>query len=321
MGLKSGTKKIIRRTLYALLLIFLLMNIVAWFHAYKFTHFDSGAKYKTQGPSNLTWLLKIKTIFLGISNPRPENKEVPRVAYETLKLYSNKIIECWLIKSNQHRGTVVVFHGYGGDKSSMLDKAYTFSDLGFQVLLVDFMGSGGSEGNQTTIGWLEAAEVKTAYRWLDSLGEKNIILFGTSMGAVAIMKAVANDSLKPAAIILECPFGTLLETVQTRFRSMHIPVFPMSNLLVFWGGVQNGFNAYSHQPVKYASSIKCPTLLFYGEKDEKVSKKETDDIFRNLDGPKKLVTFPLAGHGNYLVQYKTKWSNDIAEFLNAQLKK
>jgi len=320
MGFKPGTKKRIRRTLYALLLIFLLMNTVAWFHAYKFTHFDSSAKYKTQGPSNLTWLLKIKTIFLGISNPRPENNTVPRVAYETIKLNSNKLIECWLIKSNQHRGTIVVFHGYGGDKSSMLDKAYEFSNLGFQVLLVDFMGSGGSEGNQTTIGWMEAAEVKTAYRWLDSLQEKNIILFGTSMGAVAIMKAMADDSLKPAAIILECPFGTLLETVQTRFRSMHIPVFPMSNLLVFWGGVQNGFNAYNHQPVKFASSIHCPTLLLYGEKDEKVSKKETDDIFRNLEGPKKLVIYPLAGHSDYLVRYKSKWSNDIAGFLNTHLK-
>jgi uncharacterized protein len=94
----------------------------------------------------------------------------------------------------------------------------------------------------------------------------------------------------------------------------------MANLLVFWGGVQNGFNAYSHQPVRYAVSIRCPTLLVYGEKDEKVSKNETDDIFRNLGGPKKLVTYPLAGHGDYLVRYKVKWSNDIAEFLNAHLK-
>ena len=66
---------------------------------------------------------------------------------------------------------------------------------------VDFMGSGGSEGNQTTIGFLEAKQVKTCFDYLTEKGEKNIFLFGTSMGSVAIMKAISDFDIKPKAII------------------------------------------------------------------------------------------------------------------------
>ena len=315
MGALVKKRKIVRRVLFITLCVFVSMNMLAYFHAYKFTHFDTSARIKTQDPKKLSFGQKIKTIFLGVNNPRPENKSFPKREFQTVKLKSNKIIECWLIKSTAHRGTVILFHGFSGDKSSMLDKAEIFSDLGYDTMLVDFMGSGGSEGNQTTIGYREAQEVKTAFDYLESSGEQHIILFGTSMGAVAIMKAQADYKLKVTAILLECPFGTMLETVQSRFKSMHIPAFPMANLLVFWGGIQNGFNGFKHNPVQYAKSITCPALLLYGEKDEKVSRKEMDAIYRNLNGPKKMVTYPLAAHEDYLIRYKVKWKADISAFL------
>ena len=79
----------------------------------------------------------------------------------------------------------------------MLDKSEIFLELGYNTFLVDFMGSGGSEGNQTTIGFLEAEQVETSFNYLKNKGEKNILLFGTSMGAVAIMKAIHDFDLKP----------------------------------------------------------------------------------------------------------------------------
>ena len=40
-----------------------------------------------------------------------------------------------------------------------------------------------------------------------------------------------------------------------RFHSMKIPSFPMAVLLDFWGGVQNGFWAFGHNPTAYARSV------------------------------------------------------------------
>lgn len=64
----------------------------------------------------------------------------------------------------------------------MLDKAEIFNQLGYSAFLVDFMGSGGSEGNQTTIGFLEAEQVKVSFNYIKQSGEHNIFIYGTSMG-------------------------------------------------------------------------------------------------------------------------------------------
>jgi alpha-beta hydrolase superfamily lysophospholipase len=211
---------------------------------------------------------------------------------------------------------VLIFHGYGGEKSSMLDKATEFLKMNFNVLLVDFMGSGGSEGNSTSIGFHEAEEVKDCFEYIQKGGEKNIHLFGTSMGAVAIMKAISDYKIQPVSIMIECPFGTMYKTVSARFRLVNIPTFPMAGMLMFWGGVQNGFWAFSHNPEEYAKGVSCPTLLLYGEKDNRVSREEIDNIYNNLQGQKSLATYPLAGHENYLLKYKEQWVTDVANFLS-----
>jgi pimeloyl-ACP methyl ester carboxylesterase len=136
------------------------------------------------------------------------------------------------------------------------------------------------------------------------------------MGAVAIMKAINDYQIKPEAIIIECPFGSMYQTVCARFRSMNVPAFPMAGLLVFWGGVENGFWAFGHSPTEYAKNITCPALLLYGAQDEKVSKEETDVIFANLNGKKELKIYQEAGHENYLSKYKNEWTQDVEAFLH-----
>jgi pimeloyl-ACP methyl ester carboxylesterase len=308
-------KKILKRLFWSSLFIFILMNIIAFFHAYKFTHFSSSEIKKSEQPSQMSVGQKISALFFGVDLPRPENTQLPAVPFEVVKLKSKKSLEAWLMKVSNAKGTVILFHGYGGEKSSMLDKAWLFQDLGYNTFLVDFMGCGRSEGSQTTIGFKEVFDVKAAYDYLRSKGESTIILFGTSLGAVASMKAVSEFNLEIKSLIIECPFGTLLKTVKNRFKTMGVPAFPMAHLLTFWGGVQNGFNAFSHKPEEYARNIKCPTLLFYGQKDVKVSAGETDAIYNNLAGPKKLVKFPLAAHENYLRKYKVEWLNEVSEFM------
>jgi alpha-beta hydrolase superfamily lysophospholipase len=230
-------------------------------------------------------------------------------------IQSNQKIECWHIKLPNSKGTVAIFPGYSGSKSLMLDKSDEFIRLGYSTLLVDFAGTGGSEGNQTTIGYKEARDVKACFDYLSQQGESNIILFGTSMGAVAILKAAQDYSLVPAGAILECPFGSMYQTTCARFRQMGVPCVPMASLLVLWGGVQNGFWGFSHNPEAYAKHVKFPVLLLYGEKDAEVSREEIDKIYANLSCKKRLSTYPEAAHENYLKRYKKQWQEDVTSFL------
>lgn len=308
-------RNVTRIVLWTAACLFVLLNTLAFFHAYRFTHFSEEGQRKTKDPAKLSLTEKLNTLAFGVKNPRPFAKRKPSQKYTTLRLQSNVQLECWLIEQASSKGTVVLFHGYSGEKSRMLDRSDVFLKMGYNTLLVDFMGSGGSEGNQTTIGAKEAENVKTALDYLQQQGEKNIFLFGTSMGAVAILKALHDYPLQPTAIVVECPYGSLYETTCARFRTLGVPTFPLAGLLDFWGGVQNGFCPFSIVPIEYATSIKCPTLLLYGEQDDKVSRWEIDRIYENLQGKKVLKTYPMAGHVNYLKKYRAEWTKDVGEFL------
>jgi hypothetical protein len=135
------------------------------------------------------------------------------------------------------------------------------------------------------------------------------------MGAAAIMRAEKEQWVDPSAIILECPFATIYEAVCNRFNSLHVPSFPMAGLLTFWGGVENGFWAFGHNPVDYAQSITCPVLLMYGEEDKQVKRSEIDAIYNNLKGEKDLVTFRYAHHDDYMVAYRDEWIMSVDSFL------
>jgi alpha-beta hydrolase superfamily lysophospholipase len=312
--MQTKKRRLVKRLGWSFVTAFGMMNLMAAFHAWKFTHFEPSAVSAIK-PEQLSVAEKMSTIAFGVKLPRPTNNAVPTQAFETVNIQSHEMLEAWQLSTENPKGTVLIFHGYGGNKSMMIGQSDEFLKMGYNTLLVDFQGAGGSGGNQTTIGYKEADDVKACFDYVKNQGEKNIVLFGTSMGAAAVMKAVHDFDLKASSVIIECPFGTMYEATCARFRAMGAPVFPMARLLVFWGGLENGFWAFSHNPIEYAKGIHCPTLLLYGEQDQRVKRSEIDAVFENLPAAKTLKTYPNAGHENYLIQYRDEWVSDVSAFL------
>jgi pimeloyl-ACP methyl ester carboxylesterase len=243
---------------------------------------------------------------------------MPDMPYEVVHIKSHVDLEGWLMPAEGiAKGTVILFHGYTSCKSMILPRAYPLLRAGYNCLLVDFMGSGGSGGNGTTIGYREAMEVADCYRFIEAKNEQKIYMLGSSMGAVAIMKALNDYKLGPKGVISECPFATMQETVEARFKMLHVPSFPMAGLLVFWGGVENGFWPYGHNPVDYAKNIKCPVLLQYGVHDDRVTRGEIDRIYYNLPGTAQLAIYPKAGHDDYMAKSPEEWTKNVTGFLEA----
>lgn len=309
-------KKPLKLFLRLLLIVFILMNIIAIFHGYKFTHFDTAVGERVNA-DKLNAFQKTKMLLFGTSLPRPKNTDLPAQPYETFTIQSYVKLEAWYIKAANPKGTVLLFHGYQGNKSNLIEASDEFLKMGYNTLVVDFMGSGGSEGNSTTIGAIEGTEVKDCFEFIKNKGEKNSILYGSSMGSVAVMKAIDQYKISPKAIIIGCPFGTMYKTVCRRFEIIGVPSFPLAGLLTFWGGIENGFWAFSHNPEEYAKSITCPALLLWGEKDNRVSRDEIDAIYTNLAGPKTLKTFADTGHGQYVDTEHNAWVNDVTAFLKS----
>ena len=72
----------------------------------------------------------------------------------------------------------------------------------------------------------------------------------------------------------------------------------------------------SNKPTKYATKVKCPTLLLYGRKDKKVKRKEVEAILKNLNCPGEFVIFNNSGHENYLTNNAAEWKSNIIDFLD-----
>lgn len=307
-------KKLLKHTAWITSAAAVLLNALAFSQAWRLTHYRRKASPKL--PDSLTPQEQRAMGLWGVDQPRPENVQLPRHPHETVYIEGRQRIEAWYIRAAQPRGTVLMFHGYTSHKSTLLDKAEVLVDvLQYDVLLVDFPGSGGSEGDKTSIGYHEAQDVQTVFDHMQAQNVPNLILFGTSMGAVSILKALHDYALPAQAIIIECPFGTMYQAISNRFENLGIPQTPMAGLMVLWGGLLHGFWAFGHQPVRYAPKVSCPTLLLWGEKDEKVRRHEIEAVFAQLAGPKTLVTLPEAGHADFMAHHPDLWTDTVAAFL------
>ena len=261
---------------------------------------------------------KTKVILFGVRLSKSVIKHFPATPYKTVSLHTpdGLRLEGWSIPAKNPKGTVILYHGYGGSKDPMLSEAAYFHQLGYNTFLLDFRASGNSDGSTCTIGYREAQDVKLAYDYVKSCGEKHIVFWGMSMGAAAILKAIPQYDLRPENVILECPFATLTDAVKARMRAVHLPGTPFSQLLTFWGGVELGFWGPGYKPEQYAKKLSMPVLLCWGRHDPRVYKSETDIIFKHLGTTDKtLVIFENSGHQSFCRNEGEKWKNTVRTFL------
>ena len=282
----------------------LTLNTIGYMGAYMLTH------YKTSNQ-----------LSLGIS--RSYNYNSPQdfgLKYVKHKIAINQKewLDSWFIPSSvaQSQGTVILFHGKDSNKSSLLESAKVFHDLQYHTLLVDFRGSGNSSGNTTTIGVNEAEDVALAVKYVNQLLlNEPIILYGLSMGSAAILRAVSQHRVQPDGIILELPFISLLDSVKTRLKNYNLPPSPMAELMVFWGGIQHGFNGFAHKPIEDAKAVRCPVLILAGKRDRSISIDKVKRLANNFTSLSQLVIFPEANHELLVRNNQQLWTQSVKNLL------
>lgn len=302
---------------------FVALNALAFAHAGAMTTFVPAGE-STAKPEALSWRERASALAFGVRVRRPVNHRTPAAAglpfsTEVLDARGSEV-EVWLVRHEASRGVVVLCHGYAASKASLIPVAEEFYARGYSCLLVDFRGSGGSAGSTTSLGYHEAADVVAAVHRAEALTTPGqpVILFGTSMGAAAALRAIHAESVAPTALILEAPYNRLLDTVRNRFRLMGVPSFPSAELLVFWGGVRGGIDGFAHDPADYAASVTCPTLILHGDQDQRVSVIEVREVFDNLSATsRKLVLLEGVGHESYVAACGPAWRAAVDEFLRS----
>lgn len=318
--MSTKTKTFKKRLLLIFIISILAFNVIAYNHAHAMMFYsDNGAR--TSKPEELSFGEKTRIIFTGINVPKPQNDQTPAeyaLDYEThtIEVSDEILLEGWLIPHEDPIGNVLMFHGYAAAKASILSEAAAFHELGYDVFMIDFRGSGGSSLSETSIGYFEAEDVAAAAKYVQkNFDWDDLIFYGQSMGSAAILKAVNDGKISPDMIILESVFDKALSTVNNRFAAMNIPSFPSSHVLIFWGSVIQNFNGFSHNPIDYATKIQSPILFLFGENDPRVTLDQANAVYEQVQTEKELVIFENAGHESYYATDPQKWNTEIKEFL------
>ena len=148
-------------TILALVCFYVLLVVVLFFFQGNLLYHPSVQNYiKDQGPKEPSGVKKVRIT---------TNDKIDLIGW-----FYNKNIE--------NSKTILFFHGNAGSLENRTYKLNHFKDLNLNFLIIAWRGFNGNSGKPNEIGLYEDAE--SAIRWLKKRGieEKNIILYGESLG-------------------------------------------------------------------------------------------------------------------------------------------
>ena len=229
-------------------------------------------------------------------------------------------IAAWFIpadKSNDTRCTIIVCHGYPGNRSRFIDIVPALHRAGFSVLMFDFRGNGESTG-RTTIGRKEVNDLNSAIKWLceskpnSSLG---IGVIGFSMGgAVAIMAAARNKAIK--AVVSDSAYASLdrpAELTLKRTFGLLAPILGVPARITF--RLMLGCNPKDVAPYRLIHLIS-PRAVFiiHGDADVKVSVEDAKLLYESARHPKELWIGHGIGHVKMFVRHRDEYERRVVNF-------
>jgi uncharacterized protein len=212
-----------------------------------------------------------------------------------------------------------VCHGHGGSKLTSL---WVAADLypRFNVLLLDLRGHGQSDGNRTTMGYLERLDIVGAARWLDQrLGEQPIGVLGISMGAATAILAAA-ETERIGAIAADSPFARLRNPVRAAICQRGYPraVSP----LLAWSvcAVANLHMKGFADPIEVVDRIAPrPLLIIHGEADTLIPVDNAQALFARAGEPKELWVVPEVAHARVAEVEPAAYAERITRFFERWL--
>lgn len=179
-------------------------------------------------------------------------------------------------------GTVVYFHGNGGNITNIAWIGEHLSKRGFSILLFDYRGyglSGGNVGHESGL-YLDGEAAVDFVVKEHGIAPEKVVLYGQSLGT-AVATEVATRR-KIGALVLESGFSSASSVAAAAF-----PWLPhlMHSL------ARNRFT--SAEKLKH---VKVPVLVSHGDPDPVIPLDEGRALYAAANEPKKLLIFPGAGH-------------------------
>ena len=201
----------------------------------------------------------------------------------------------WFYNKNIDNSKIILFfHGNAGTLENRTYKLNHFKDLNLNFLIIAWRGFNGNSGKPNETGLYEDAA--SAIRWLKKKGieEKNIVLYGESLGTGVAVEIAQNKNY--AGVILESPFTSMVN-----MGKKYYPFFPVSLLL------KDKFE--SEKKIK---NILIPILIMHGTVDKIVPYDMGKKMYELANEPK---FFYSQEYGDHMIEYDEKLLSTLKKFI------
>lgn len=202
-----------------------------------------------------------------------------------------------LFKADSSRGLIFYLHGNAGSLEHWGQVAGIYTNLGYDLFLMDYRGYGKSEGRIRS----EAQLFEDNQVLFDSLRSQfgytleNTIILGYSIGSGLAAK-LASDN-KARALILQTPYYSLKDMMRRRFP--FIPRFILK---------------YHFRTDQYLTKVEAPIFLFHGDEDLVIPYESSTRL--NAEYPAKTTLYTLRGQGHSGVTFNKDYLERLEHLLN-----
>lgn len=215
--------------------------------------------------------------------------------------------------------TIVIVHGWHGNKSGMLRYAAPLHER-FNVVLVDLRDNGRSGPADVTMGVREQTDLEAMLDWLEANKQPEWLgAVGNSMGGATVLAAAAHDQ-RIRAVLLESTHASLITSGGNIAENEHgYPAQPTGWAIAIGASWRIGTDVTSVDPMRTITQLGSRTvLIIHGTADE-VDYPATSaelNLHAALEAgvPASLVYCPNGPHGKSVDVCPDMWTSAANAF-------
>jgi fermentation-respiration switch protein FrsA (DUF1100 family) len=245
----------------------------------------------------------------------PERTGIEGLAEISFSSADGRRVAGWYAPSG-NRAAIILVHGTGAERSSLLFETGFLAQAGFGVLALDLPGQGASEG-RTRWGVPERHAISAAVDWLRARGEvdpERIGGFGFSMGAYVLTQAAALDQRLRAVALVSSPNEVVEHNWLATAKWGLLTQVPCYLALRAYG------QSLDIPPKDVIGSIAPRAVLIVaGDLDPLVPAFMARQLFSAAGTPKELWLVPRAHHADFAQIAGPEYRDRLAGFFDRTL--
>ena len=201
-------------------------------------------------------------------------------------------LDAWFFPSRRSEaaGTVVHFHGNGGNITGHLSHVAWLPEAGWNLLCFDYRGYGRSEGRPSRGGLIADGHAAIDYlKTRADLDPKRLVVLGQSLGGAVGIVVVAQRK-DVAGVAVDGAFSDYQHIAAWHMRRNPF-LFPFSGL------VPRLMMSDGYDPIDYVARISPrPLFIIHGREDEIVDPQMAKELYAAAGEPKELWLIDGVGH-------------------------